>query len=134
MASVDIDRALVQAFIAANFGLPIAHENLPYSPVSGTPYVELRVLQNDTTPLNLAHTDQTDGVFRVILRYPVSSGAIAAKVKASEIFGTFRIGHRHCYGSTCVTMTGHSRQPGVAEDGWYKLIADVRYRAHLKRG
>lgn len=133
MASAKLDQAFIDRFVSQAFGLPIAHENLPFEPTAGTPYVELKVLQNDTTPRSLSDTDQTDGVFRVILRYPVDQGAIAAKQKADNILNAFKVGRRVSYQGVSATVVSHSRREGYAEDGWYKLVVDFRYRAFIKR-
>lgn len=139
MSTLQVDQALTQAFIEGDFklsdgtSLPVAHENLPFEPAQGTPYAELLVLQNDTTPYSLAHSNQTDGVFRVILRYPVESGAIEIKKMADAIFAVFGVGVRLVYQGTTVTMMGNQREPGLAEDGWYKIVLTMPYRAFLKR-
>jgi hypothetical protein len=130
---VKIDQALVDTFIDAGFGLAIAHENLPYSPVIGTPYAELIVLQNDTTMFSLHHSNQTDGVFRVILKYPVDSGSIAVKQKADAIFEVYKIGRKLTYDGVSLTIVNHSRRNGVAENGWYSVVLTIAYRAFIKR-
>ncbi len=131
--SVKIDQALVSTFISSAFGLPIAHENAAYSPIAGTAYAELMVLQNDRTAFTLADSDETDGVFRVILRYPVLTGAITAKTKADAIFAVYKIGASLTYSGVQLTITSNQRQPGVAEDGWYKLVLSMAYRALILR-
>jgi len=131
--SAKIDKALVSRFIAGSFGLAIAHENAPYEPVVGIPYAELMVLQNDTTAATLKHSNETDGVFRVILRYPADGGAIAAKEVADLIFAQFKVGQRLTYSGVTLTITGNQRQPGVPEDGWYKVVLTTPYRAFLAR-
>ena len=128
-----IDQAFVKAFKDAAFGLPIAYENDSYSPTSGTAYAELLMMPNDVTPLALKGTDQTDGVFRVVLRYPANSGAVAIKQMADTIASVFKIGARVCYSGTCATVVGQQRQPGVAEAGWFKIVLTIRYRATLRR-
>jgi hypothetical protein len=128
-----IDQALISAFIDGNFGLSVAHENLPYNATDGAAYAELLVLQNDVTPLNLNDSNETDGVFRVILRYPANSGAIAVKQKADEIFGVFKVGARLRFDGVTVTITNNKRQPGIAEDGWYKIVLTMAYKAILNR-
>ena len=130
---IKIDQALTSEFVSGNFGLPIAHENVDYDSTDGNPYAEILVLQNNATALSINDTDQTDGVFRVILRFPVYQGAITAKQKASEIMGHFRIGKRCTYQGVTVTIQSQQRQPGVAEDGWYKTVLTFGYRAFLTR-
>lgn len=131
--SAKIDQALISRFIAGSFGLPIAHENSPYSPVPGTAYAELLVLQNDTTPATLKHSNETDGVFRVLLHYPADTGAIAAKLMADTIFAQFKVGQRLTYSGVTLTITGNQRQPGYSENGWYKVVLTTPYRAFIAR-
>lgn len=141
--SVRIDQAFVQAFIGGNLGLRIAHENMPFDPeesdipvhVSGydAAYAELLNLPNDITPFSLADSDETDGLFRVILRYPSGSGAIAAKKMADRVMSLFPIGSQVCYEGQCATVTGRRREPGTPEAGWYKVLVTIFYRAFIRR-
>lgn len=130
--SLKIDQALLSAYIAGNFGLPIAHENEHYTP-SGEAYAEVLIIQNDVTALNLKHSNETDGLLRVILRYPADEGAVSAKQKADEIFAAFPIGQRLEYSGVRLTITSNSRAPGVAESGWYKIVLTMPYKAYLTR-
>jgi hypothetical protein len=131
--SVKIDQALISAFIDASFGLPIAHENGTYDPQPGTDYAELLVLQNNITPLNLSSSNETDGIFRVILRYPAGELAITSKTMADTIFANFGIGQRLSYSGVKVTIMSNQRGPGVNEDSWYKMVLTMSYRAFLAR-
>lgn len=133
MADLRIDQALVKLFVDSAFGLPIAHENDNYEPTAGTSYAEIFVLQNDTTPFSLSDSNETDGVFRVILRYKLDKGAIAAKTMADTIFQAFGIGLRVVYDSATLTIINHSRQQGIPEDGWYKLVLSIGYKAVIRR-
>lgn len=131
--SIKIDQALISHFIDADLGLPIAHENLAYEPIAGDAYAEIIVLPNDITALNYKHTNQTDGVFRIILRYPQNYGAMVAKTAAETILNHFSIATLLEYGGVFVEITGGKRDPGVPEDGWYKLVLTVPYRAFITR-
>ena len=130
---VKIDQAFINAFIDADFGLEIAHENLSYKPTSGTEYEELLNIPNNVTPLSLNDTDETTGLFRIILYWPADVGAIQAKIKADEILSTFKVGTRICYESQCSTITRISRTKGVAETGWYKTVITIGYYAAITR-
>lgn len=135
--SVKIDQAFTQAFIDGSFGLPIAHEAAPYKPSNGTAYAEIFILPNDITPYSIGSTDETDGIFRVILRYPNGAedeNGISAKTKADEIFAAFPIGSRVTYSGVSATVTSLSRQRGVPENGWYSLVLSISYRSFLARG
>jgi len=130
---IEIDKGLIKRFIDGNFGLAIAHENMPDTPAVGTPYAEIFVLQNDVTSLTLAHTNLTDGVFRVILHYPGESGAVAAKTMADTIFAQFKLGSKIEYSGVKILITGNKRQNGTVSDGWFEIVLTVAYRAFLRR-
>jgi len=126
-------QAIVQSFIDAGFGLPIAHQNINYTPENGVAYAEIYVAGNDVTAFDLAYTDETDGIFRVILRYPVNSGAVAAERKSEEILRYYHIGKQMEYDGQIVSVRSYSQEPGVPEDGWYKAVLTIRYYAYLRR-
>lgn len=133
-----VDQAFISAFIGASFGLPIAHENLPYQPVAGTAYAELLNIPTDVTAYSLNSTDETTGLFRIVLRYPVNAGAVAAKTKADAISNVFKVGSTVSYNATgnpatSARVVGLQWQSGAPEDGWYKLVLTIRYRAFLRR-
>ena len=128
-----VDSALVESFIDQDFGLPIAHENRNYKPVSGTAYAEILVLQNDKTAWSIEDVDQSDGVFRVILRYPSGQGVGGIKNKADEIINTYKIGSRIIYNDQVIEVTAVNRAVGVQETGWYKIVIDVRYKTFFRR-
>ena len=130
---IKIDQAFTQAFLSGSFGLPIAHENDNYEPIAGTPYAEIYLIPNDITPATLADSDETDGIFRINLRYPSDTYSIIAKTKADEIFSLFKIGTRLSYDGQKVTITGQSRGRGINEGGWYVLPLSIAYRAFLPR-
>ena len=128
-----IDQAFINTYIDADLGLDIAHENTSFKPTAGTEYVELINIPNDTTPLSLNDSDQSDGLFRIILYWPADVGSIQAKLKADEIMAAFVIGSKVCYDSQCATITRTSRQKGIADDGWYRTIITIRYYAVIGR-
>lgn len=131
--SVKIDQAFTEAFIDAGFGLSIAHENIDFEPTAGTEYVEIINLPNDITSLSVNDTNETDGVFRIILYWPQNEGSIQAKLKADEILAVFSIGTEVCYQSQCATITRSSHYKGVAELGWYHVVITIAYTAFLTR-
>lgn len=133
MSLLQIDQALISDFIAASFGLPIAHENLDFTPTPQTAYAELRVLPNPVEMRDLDATDDTTGIFRVILRYPLNAGAIAAKTMAQTILSRYNNGTDVLYSGQKLTVISSQRQQGYPEDGWYKLVLSINYYAHIAR-
>ena len=131
--TVKIDQAFTSAFIAAAYGLPIAHENLPYVPTAGTPYAELIIAQNDQSPLSITDSNETTGVFRVILRYPLESGSIGIKTMGDTIATTFKIGTLLTYAGQSAKITRVGRDVGFTEAGWYKIVLTFTYWAYIAR-
>jgi hypothetical protein len=131
--SVKIDQAFINTFIDSSFGLDIAHDNLSYDPTVGTEYAELINIPNDITAFTLDSSNETDGIFRVILRYPVNVGSINAKIMAESILTVFSVGTEICYSSQCAIVRAVERNKGIAEDGWYKIILTISYFAEITR-
>ena len=128
-----VDQAFISSFVNADFGLPIAHENRDYTPVQGTAYAEILVLQNDKTPWSVEDVDESDGVFRVILRYPSGQGVGAVKNKADEIIDNYKNGSEITHNGQTVKIISVNRAVGVQETGWYKMMVDIRYKTFFGR-
>ena len=130
-----IEQAFLSSFIAGNFGLPIAHKNKGYTPVLGTPYVELTVAQNDETAYSVSTTNETDGVYRAILYYPENDdrGQFPAMEKAEEIRAHFPIESKINYDGVNVIIKSFQSAEGVPVDGWYKIVVTMNYKSYLGR-
>lgn len=130
-----IEQALLQRFFDGSFrhDLDIATENQPYEPSIGTPYAEIFVITNDITPFSLKHTNEVDGIFRVILRYPVNDSTKEFKEVAQAILDWFPIGERYSEDGQKVTITKQNIVKGVPEPGWYKRVLTIYWKAFLSR-
>ena len=131
--SLKIDQAFVNSFINGSFGLETDYQNLPYTPTAQTAFAELNNLPNEISPLSLKDSNETNGIFRITLRYAADTGAIAAKTKAEEIMAYYEIGSTVTYSGQSATITRVQRQAGFNEDGWYTIIVDITYRAFITR-
>lgn len=131
--SIKIDQAFIESFIDGAYGVDIAYQNQPYTPTAGTPYAELLNIPNDITALDLSDTNETDGLFRIILRYPVDTGAIAAKIKAEAMMASYSIGSSVSYSGQSARITAVNRQQGVVEESWYVTLITISYRAFIPR-
>lgn len=135
MSEINIDQAFVVAWETTNseFSLPTAYENKDYSPDQDTAYAEVFSLPNPVEANSLNDLDETSGLFRIILRYPSGDGAIAAKLKAQEIVDAFKIGTSVPYSGQSAIISKTTRQKGVNEDGWYKIVVSIQYFALITR-
>lgn len=131
--SIKVDDAFTQAFIDGAFGLPIAHENLPYTPTAQTAYAEIFLIPGPKYPLSVSDTDATSGLFRVILRYPPDTGAVTAKQKAEAIIAAFPVNSTVTSSGQSVRVTSVSRDRGYPEDGWFKTVVTITYQAFITR-
>ena len=130
-----VDQAFIQSFINGNFGLSIAHKNKMFTPVVGTPYVELIVAQNEETAYSVSTTNQSDGVYRAILYYPENDprGQFPAREKAEQIRAHFPIESTISFGGTNVIIKTFQTSEGVPEAGWYKIVITMRYTTFIGR-
>jgi hypothetical protein len=128
MSFLQIDQAFINQFIEADFGLPIAHENAPYDPVPGIAYAELICINNDFTPYSLSGSLETEGIFRVILRYPLGRYSISAKTMADLIFAAFPVNSLVKYGASKSKVIKHQRNTGASEGGWYKIVVSITHK------
>lgn len=131
----NVEKALLQRFYDGGFrhDLDIVFDNQQYEPTIGTSYAEVFFIANDITPYSLKHTNETDGIFRIILRYPVNESTKAIKEKAQEIFNWFSIGSRYTEDGQKVTITRHAQDRGVQEAGWYKMVLTIYWKSFLSR-
>lgn len=126
---LEADQAFVQAFIAADFGLPVAHENEDYSP-QGSAWVQLRCFPNETSVDAVdASTSLADGLWQFTLHYPLGSGAIPAKAMRQTIFDAFPLGSRLSYGGQSVTVANHDPFDAAPQGGWFQVVGRIFYQA-----
>jgi len=135
MSALKIYQAFVQTLRNGAYlsGVSIAYENQAFTPKAGKPYAELRYFPNETAPLGLKHTDETTGVFSIVLKYPVDVGAIVVKSKAQDIANAFKAGSVINYDGQRVDVVNSSSGSGRTENGWYIQTVDIRFRAFSAR-
>lgn len=132
--SIKIDQAFVFDFRIKKFCLlPVAYENDGYEPTPGTPYVSVRSFPNAESAGDLASTNETTGLFQFTLNYPEGSGAITAKQVREDIFAAYPIGRRLTYSGQRLTITGRDPFRAYPDDGWFKVIGRISYRATTAR-
>ncbi len=131
--SIKVDKALTNSFVSGAFGLPIAHENLPYAPVNGTAYAQITVFDSGKVAADLSTHDRQVGIFQVVLRYPENKGAIQAKTKAEAILSHFKLYSEHSYEDQAVTITAISKSHGYNEGGWFKIVLRMTFRSFTPR-
>lgn len=120
LASVRI--ALESKLNAMTPALSTAWENVPFTPVSGTPYQAAYLLP--ATPANPTMGDgyyREQGIFQVSLFYPLQAGPVTAAARAILIQTTFKRGTTMTSGTVKVIVerTPEIGQGRVDGDRWH---------------
>lgn len=131
--SLLLEQALVQRFIDGAFDIGVAYENADYEPTAGSPYAELKTFFNDETPFSLKHSNETDGLMQVILRYPENDYSWTAKAMRDQIKTVFKIGLKLETAQGNLQIIRVSAQEGENENGWYKIVIRFFFTAVLPR-
>ena len=131
----EIGKTLINSFDNAEFDLPTKTENEIYDPVIGTAYAELIVLPNEKTAYSVKDTDQSNGIFRIILRYPIGESKDTIKAKADEIFNVYKLHSivTDTENNNYVEIIKQNCQEGVRETAWHKLVLDLYYQTFTRR-
>ena len=124
-------QALIDDFVGQAFGLPIAHENAAYVPTQGTAWVALRVFENEILPVGLNSVNDTTGVLQFTLYYPDGAGAFDARSMADTIFSAYPVRRLFARSGQQVEITGTDTFDAAPENGWFKLVGRINYRAFV---
>ena len=110
-----------------------AWENVPFTPVSGTPYQAAYLLP--ATPANPTMGDgyyREHGIFQITLMYPIQAGTLTAATRAELIRSTFKRGTTLISGTVSVIIerTPEIGQGRVDGDRW-ALPVKIRWYAGI---
>lgn len=108
---------------------PIAWENRPYEPSLGTLYARPTLIPGDMVQASLGDSgqDQSVGVYQIDVFAEAGQGKNEAVVMADTIANHFKRGTELTYNSRVVRIRSVSRQVGVMDNGWYKIIVEIAY-------
>jgi len=123
LASVRI--ALESKLNAMTPALSTAWENVPFTPVSGTPYQAAYLMP--ATPANPTMGDgyyREQGIFQVTLMYPLQAGPKPAADRAEAIRAAFKRGTTLTNGnvSVIIEQTPEIGQGRVDGDRWMQIV------------
>lgn len=131
MSLLAVRNALETALAGIAPAIPIAWENTPYTPVSGTPYARVYLLAAEPDNPEIGGMATERGFLQISLCYPLDTGPGAAMARAELIRSTFPRGA--AFSASGVT-TQIERTPEIApamiEEDRYVLPVRVRFFAH----
>jgi hypothetical protein len=128
MSSVLIRTALESALAAMSPNLATAWENVPYTPVAGTPYQRVYLLLADPAQPEIGRMTQERGFLQVSLAYPLGEGPAAAQTRAELIRDTFYRGRSFTASGVTVTIEKTPEiSPAMVEPDRYVLPVRIRF-------
>ena len=133
MTAPAVRQALETALAANAGGVAIAYENVPYTPVPGTPYQAAYVLAAEPENIEIGEAYTERGIFQINLFYPLNTGPGAAETRALAIRNAFARGASF----TASGVTTHIERtpeigPGrIEEDRYFKPVR-ARFYAHIR--
>jgi hypothetical protein len=133
VSEVLIRAAFEQRLNAMSPALSTAFENVPFTPVNGTPYQRVTLLAADPeNPSIGASLHRAIGIFQVSLFYPVNAGPAAAWTRAQLIRTTFPRALSMASGGVTVHVTN---TPAIAlgspEPDRYSVLVRIPYHASI---
>lgn len=123
---VNIDAALVQAYLAVGLGLPTAYENKDFAPPSAN-WASVSNHPAGKNPVTLGDggEDNTSGYFQIDLHTPENKGRTALLGLADTVLGYFFSGQRFQSNGQVVTIRRSSLSPIHKDDQTASFVLSV---------
>ena len=135
MSLVAVRTALEVALAAMSPALATAWENVPYEPVSGTPYQRVFLLPAAPDNPEMGRLAREQGIFQISLAYPLNAGPGAALARAELIRDTFYRGATFTASGVTTTIERTPEiSPGRIEEDRYVVPVRVRFFSHYAGG
>jgi len=133
MSIVAVRAALETKLNAMTPAISTAWENLPYTPVAGTPYQAAYVMpaSPDNSVLGGGY-HKKQGIFQIDLMYPIQAGTATAAARAELIETWFKQGTSMTSGSVTVKImkTPYVAQGRVEDDRW-RVPIKITWQAEI---
>lgn len=128
MTAIRVRAALETAVLAMSPALSTAMENVPFTPVQGTPYQRVNVLFSEPGNQEYGGNYQELGYMQLTLFYPLETGSGAANARAELIRQTFKRGASFANsGLTVVIERTPEIKAGFNDGSFYVLPVKVRF-------
>lgn len=115
-----------------NPSLPTAWQNIPFTPVIGTPYQRVAILP--VAPDNSVmgqHFYFEQVIFQVVLCYPENAGSSAAMTRAEAIRTWFKRGTTMVGAFTVIVKDTPAIAPAMSDAGWYMVPVSIGAQASI---
>lgn len=136
MAFVDIDGALIQAYINLGLGLPTAYEGQEFDPPNDfSDWAQVRSLPAGTevASLGVNGIDRHTGILDIQFATAPGKGTSALLGYAEAIRNEFVAGKDYTLNGQVVKSEGVDRSQIIEVDGWLRITASVKWVADTIR-
>ena len=130
----DLQSALNDALADAFPTMPIAWENVKFTPTVGTTYFRVHLLRakSDVKTLGQSPWIERQGIFQVSVFSPIGTGFGAPIGKAAEIVAAFKASTSFVYNGLTVTIVLAWIGDGLDDEaGWHNTPVNIQYRCHF---
>lgn len=134
--SVLVIRSLLETALAAMTpAVSTSFENVPFTPVVGTPYQRAHLMFAEPDAIEMGNTHHREqGIFQITLCYPLDAGPSAAVTRAEAIRKVFYRGRTLVGSGISLTIERHPEiAPAITEDDRFVLPVRVRFFANITR-
>ena len=113
-------------------GLPIAWENVNYTPVAGRAWLRPTLINSDSQTICMGDGNQSNpGIYRVDAFYPVGNGSGLVLEKLDQIFEHFKSQPILLAGTTTVWIRNVSVLPRVVEEtSWFMGSVNINFASY----
>lgn len=125
-----ITRKLIETRVNAySTGFATAWENVPYSPVAGTPWQRVTLLPTIAENPTMGDGFRRDpGLLEVLLFYPKNGGSQAALARAEVLLAAFKRGTALVDGTQRVLIDAHPYVSATPpDDSWFIVPVNIPY-------
>lgn len=133
MSAVKERQALEVALAAMTPALSTAYENMPFTPVPGTPYQRATVLLAQPANPEIGDGYMDQGFMQVDLKYPLNAGPAAAEARAELTRSYFYRGRSFTASGVTTTIERTPEiMPGRVEEDRFVKSVRIRFYSHIR--
>jgi len=135
MSLINMDGALIQAYVSANLGLSTAYEGADFTPPASADWAAVSILPASTAPVTLGKLGEDEhlGIMQIDFSSRPGRGRATLIGYAQSILTAFVAGKSFSRSGQYVTIESVSRSPIRQVDGWLRVSVSISWIARTIR-
>ena len=127
MSFLDVKLMLDQHLNLISGSLPVAWENVKFTPPGNKPWLRPTLINGPSTDVDLSGHQLNPGIYRVDAFYPLGVGEKDLIQKLFEIFRHFKNAGTLTLNDTIINIQAISLLPRVIDDPWIMGSLDINF-------